>query len=158
MLLNCGVGEYSWESLRQHRDQISQPKGNQPWIFIGRTDVESETLILWSPDAKSWLSLEKTMMLRKIEGKRRSGWQRMSWLDGITNSTDMSLSKLWEMWRTGKPGVLLSMGLQRIGHDLATEQHFAKEWDAFQQQCFRPFKMTQINPINLGLFPSGAQK
>ena len=102
-------------------------------------------------------SLEKTLMLGKSEGRRR-GQQRIRWLDGITNSTDMSLSKLWEMWRTGKPGVLLSMGLQRIGHDLATEQHFAKEWDAFQQQCFRPFKMTQINPINLGLFPSGAQK
>ena len=59
-------------------------------------------------------SLEKTLMLGQIEGIRRWGQQRMSWLDGITNS--MSLSKLQEIGRTGKPGVLLSMGLQRVSH------------------------------------------
>ena len=55
MLLNCGVGEDSWEALGLQAGQTSNPKGNQFWIFIGRTDAESEALILWPPDAKNWL-------------------------------------------------------------------------------------------------------
>ena len=62
-------------------------------------------------------SLEKTLMLGKIEGGRRSGQQRMRWLDGITDSVDMSLSKLWELAKDREPGVLQSMGSQRGGRD-----------------------------------------
>ena len=61
--------------------------------------------------------MEKTLMLGKIEGRRRRGQQRMRWLDGIINSMDMSLSKLLELVRTRKLGVLQSMGSQRVGHD-----------------------------------------
>ena len=68
------------------------------------------------------ISLEKTPMLGKIEGRRRRGQQRMSWLDGITNSMEMDLSTLQEVVKTGKPGVLQSMGSQRVGHNWATEQ------------------------------------
>ena len=79
-------------------------------------------------------SLEKTLMLRNIEGKKRKGQQRMGWWDSITNSMDMNLSNLWEIvkdkgtwcagmsWRTREPGVLQSMGSQRVRHDLVTEQ------------------------------------
>ena len=67
-------------------------KGNQSWIFIGRTDAEAEAPILWPPDVKSWLTGKFPN-----EGRRRRGWQRMRWLVGITDLMDMSLSRLQEL-------------------------------------------------------------
>ena len=72
--------------------------------------------LMWKTD-----SFEKTLMLGKIEGRRRRGGQRMRWLDGITDSIDMGLVDSRSWWWTGRPGVLWFMGLQRVGHDWATE-------------------------------------
>ena len=91
------------------------PKGNQPSIFIGRTDTEAP--VLWPANAKA-NSLETTVMLGKIEGKRIRRWQRIRQLDSITDSMDRSLARRW----TTEPDVLQSMDSKRVRHDLGTEE------------------------------------
>ena len=100
--------------------QPVNPKGDQSWISIRRTDAEAEAPIFGHLMRRTD-SFENTPMLGKIEGRRRRGRQRRRWWDGITDSKDMNLSKLREWWWAGRLGVLQSMGSQRGRHNSATE-------------------------------------
>ena len=117
MLLNCGVGEDSWESLDCQEIQPVHPKGNQSWIFTGRIDAEAP--ILWPPDTKNWHLRRDPDAGKNWRQEKGMTKDEMVWC--ITDLIDMSLSMFQELVMDRKPGVLQSMGSQRVRHAWATE-------------------------------------
>ena len=125
------------------------PKGNLSWIFIGRTDAEAETPVLWPPDAKNQIT-GKDPVLGKIEGGRRRGWH--GWMASPTQWIWVWVSsRSW--WWTGKPDVLRSVGSQRVRYDWVTELSWTElvqmsgkkeplilKWDSFSFESFFRFK------------------
>ena len=103
------------------------PKGNESWIFTGRTDAEAEAPILWPHDGKNWLiggkhKKPKNLILGNTVDKRRRGWWRKRWLDSITNSVDMNLSIFREIVKGMEAWHAAVHGVTRVKHDLVSEQ------------------------------------
>ena len=123
--------------------QTVHPEGNQSWIFTGGTDAEAETPILWPPDGKNWL-IWKALMLGKIKGKRRSGLQRMKWIDSITDSMDMNFSKLWETVKDRGTWPAAGHGIT-VGHALTMEEKQQISVTKIQLQFWYPGRRPKIH-------------
>ena len=150
MLLNCGVGEDFWESLGLQGDptksilkEISPEYSLE--VLMLKLKLQYFGHLMQRAD-----SFEKTLMLGKIEGRRRKGRQRMRWLDGITDSMDMGLGGLRSWWWTGRPGVLRFLGSQGVGHDWVTELNWTGEqiWDL--KYLYQKKKMSKMKRKKYG--------
>ena len=121
MPLNCGAGELSWESWTARRSSQSTLKAINPEYSLEglmlKLKLQYFGLVMWTDD-----SLEKSLMLGTIEGRRRGGHRRVRWLNGITSARNMNLGKLWEMVRDREVCHVQSLGLQRVRHNWAIEQ------------------------------------
>ena len=112
------VGCHLWGHRKSDMIKLVNSKGNQPWIFCGRTDAKAEAPILWPPDTKSWL-IGKDPNAGKTKSKRTKVSREWEWLDCITASLDVNLGKLWEIVKDRE--VWCAAGY-RVRHNLATEQ------------------------------------
>ena len=113
-----------WTARRSNL-RTDYPKGDQSWIFFGRTDAEVEAPIIWPPDVKNWL-IGKDPDAGKDWRQKEKGWQRLRWLDGITDRWTWVWASSGSWGWTGKPGMLQSMGLQRVRHDWVTELNWCE--------------------------------
>ena len=144
MLLNCGVGEDSWKSLGQQADPTT-PSWRKSVLNIHWKDWcwrwNSNTLATWCEELTHW---KRPWGWLKIEGGRRRGWRRMRWLDGITWTWVWVNSGSW--WWTGRPGMLRSMGLQRVGHNWTTELNWTKLVVQWVTSCL-PMQEMQLQSL-----------
>ena len=127
--------------------QPVHPKGDQSWVFIGKTDAKAETPILWPPDGKNWLiwkNPDAGKDWRWEEGEDK-GWD--GWMESLTRGTWVWVNSV-SWWWTGRPGVLGFMGSQRVGHDWVTELN----WTECKFPCYSLHTLSSPLPMSVSLF------